>query len=283
MTKGVRVQLYRVIPFLLLSIAIIISSNRNSNYYYGYYQPYLYSAMACVLFSSVTMLHSCIPGRNIPLYMEMKRRMLAFAWFLWEETHSETICDHEEYLLEIESIDVNNINATILGELDLSQPFLMPKAINKSGVDGLSTDKLISPPLGDTIVPYFSDASERLLTPDREGKLSEIVRNITENGGSQKLGTQLLVHNFPALIDTIVCPEFSAMFGDRFKPTDLLPLFGIFPALTTVPVFLAGGRPHEEGKHLRTDLHCEPIGNVAVQLDGRKRLIVKHFWIPVPM
>lgn len=270
MTKGGRVQLYRVIPFLLLSTAIIISSNRNNNYY-GHYRPSLYSTMACVLWSSVTMLHSCIPGRDITSYMEMKRRMLNFAWFLWEETHSEKICDHEEYLLEIESIDVNNINSTILSELDLSQPFLMPKAINKSGVDGLTTDKLISPPLGDTVVPYFSDASKRLLTPDREGKLSEIVRNITHNGGSQKLGTQLLVHNFPALIDTIICPEFSAMFGDRFKPTDLLSLFGIFPALTTVPVFLAGGRPHQDGKHPRTDLHCEPIGNVAVQLDGKKR------------
>ena len=110
MTKGGRVQLYRVIPFLLLSITIIISSNRNRNYHYGHYRPSLYSAMACVLWSSVTMLHSCIPGRNIPLYMEMKRRMLEFAWFLWEETHSEKICDDEEYLLEIESIDVNNMN-----------------------------------------------------------------------------------------------------------------------------------------------------------------------------
>ena len=43
--------------------------------------------------------------------------------------------------------------------------------------------------------------------------------------------------------------------------------------MLTVPVFLATG---DEGARSRTDLHCEPIGNLALQFGGRKR------WTLVP-
>ena len=69
------------------------------------------------------------------------------------------------------------------------------------------------------------------------------------------------------------------IWGDRFEPSDL--------GLTlTVPVFMARGKSSESSaasssssslaKTTRTDLHCEPIGNVVVQLHGSKRWTLVH-------
>ena len=80
------------------------------------------------------------------------------------------------------------------------------------------------------------------------------------------------------------------LFGDHFQPEHLQS--GVFPAWTTVPIFLARGLERSddlsnggsssnnektqsniqtEKRIVRTDLHCEPIANIAVQLTGEKR------------
>ena len=59
----------------------------------------------------------------------------------------------------------------------------------------------------------------------------------------------------------------------------LAPLFGISEAnferqrigsTLTVPVFVGRG-PDDSGPPIRTDLHCEPIGNAMLMLEGRKK------------
>ena len=137
------------------------------------------------------------------------------------------------------------------------------------------------PDLAGLAVPYYTDASEfgySALSPGGVAPLGDVVRNVTaDRGGRQKLGTQVPVEAHPDLIEEVAAPRgaVTELFGDRFRPQDVVGSgpWGILPASTTVPVFLANSRNAPaggSGGHLRTDLHCEPIGNVAVQLAGAK-------------
>jgi len=96
-----------------------------------------------------------------------------------------------------------------------------------------------------------------------------------------------LLHFFPELIEEVAPADIvRELFGDRFRPDHLKGSgpFHAFPAWTTVPMFLASGgavkhretcpdvnTPSAQESRPRTDFHCEPIGNVAVQLHGEKR------------
>jgi hypothetical protein len=188
--------------------------------------------------------------------------------------------------------------------------------MTRSAVVPLSIEDLASDPLGDLLIPYFTDASKRhALKPDAMAPLRDIVHNITTtadtqsssgNGGPQKIGTQMIVERYPHLILKVAPTEIvTALFGDRFQPHHLQSSLLTGPARTVVPIFLARGRnspfpdtsePDNNGSDnngsdntepdaadntepditepdtlsIRTDLHCEPIGNVAVQLHGRK-------------
>eukprot|EP00957_Ditylum_brightwellii_P138893 10586744-Ditylum_brightwellii.AAC.1 len=116
-------------------------------------------------------------------------------------------------------------------------------------------------------------------------------------GHMHKIGTQFLVQTSPELIREVVPIDLIAtLFGDYFQPSHIRGSgpFGIFPGLTTVPVFVANTAAGDDGDgeslpssctamtdgttttpqchpFPRTDLHCEPIGNVAVQLQGKKQ------------
>lgn len=164
---------------------------------------------------------------------------------------------------------------SILSSLDLSQPLLITNAVNPSSTDRkLSIEGMMHPPLKDLSVHYFSDARKGLLSPDRTALLGDIVYNITSNGDCYaKIGSQIPMHSYPELIKEITIPLFTTLFGDRFKPSDLDPFLGL-KALTTVPIFLAGGEATQDEGHARTDLHSEPIGNIAVQLEGEKRWLL---------
>jgi hypothetical protein len=135
-------------------------------------------------------------------------------------------------------------------------------------------------------IPFFSDATRYgALSPDSKAPVHEIVDRISK-GFPHKIGTQLLVQTYPELMEEVAPVEIlTKLFGNHFTENKLLGrgrILGIFPGTTTVPVFVANGRttPVEDSKndgetpesssHPITGLHCEPIGNVAVQLSGVK-------------
>ena len=228
--------------------------------------------------------------------------------------------------------------AGILGNQDwLSRPLLLRSLWDESALRDrnrvLSLHGLLSDPeISGLVVPYYADASESgygALKPSSVAELGKIIRNVTESGGKQKVGTQAVVNTRPDLIYEIAEKGgiIAGLFGDRFQPKHVRGSgpWRIFPAQTTVPLFFAGQgascggkhstcsgnhtdnknvsdcatnvcskseasyserdvaettvasgeqapRQHAKKKerHSRTDLHCEPIGNVAVQLHGTK-------------
>ena len=156
----------------------------------------------------------------------------------------------------------------------------------------LSTEGLL---LEELEVPYFTDARRKgALSPDGRAPISRIVANITKAGAPHKIGTQLLVQTYPDLINEVApLDTVKELFGDHFS-TEAVKGSGpfglpIFPASTTVPVFVASGilavgndsneaamkdtsmDSHSSQRMPFTELHCEPIGNIAVQLSGKKK------------
>ena len=156
----------------------------------------------------------------------------------------------------------------------------------------LSTEGLL---LEELEVPYFADARRNgALSPDSRAPICRIVANITQAGAPHKIGTQLLVQTYPDLIKEVAPLDImTELFGSHFSAQAVKGSgpFGlpIFPASTTVPVFVASGTIADSNDSNEsamkdtsnesyssqslpfTELHCEPIGNIAVQLSGRKK------------
>lgn len=231
----------------------------------------------------------------------------ASAWKEWERRIRTSTTEQPDILvLDVPTIDLRSCDETarngpnssrskltasevkaLVGDDFLSKPLLLR---------GLWSDKELADPkrrlsirgmqhhaeLANLSVPFYGDATKSgyaALKPNGHAPLSEIIHNITELKGSQKIGSQLLVETYPSLIEEVAPNDIvTALFGRHFDISSVKgsgPFgFNIFPATTTVPVFLAGSqasRPDADAtKTSRTDLHCEPIGNVAVQLHGSK-------------
>lgn len=155
----------------------------------------------------------------------------------------------------------------------------------------LNRNGLLEEPLK---VPYFTDArTDGALTPDGLAPVAVIVANISYHGAPHKIGSQLVFQTYPELVEEVAPPDLiKLLFGDRFRPKDIQSgAFGIpfLPALTTVPLFVAGtttstrstikekndtnAGPDEVLRRSApfTGLHCEPIANLAVQLEGEKQ------------
>ena len=164
--------------------------------------------------------------------------LTSMAWEEWEKyTSSLDFCRYNNLSLSIPQYVEGD---TYMKQYDLSQPLLFSGIMHdfSSQKRNLSIDGLMQPPLSELMVPFFSDARTQILTPDGEGLLGDLVYNITTNKDSfQKLGTQIPVDSFPELIKELAHPIFEVLLGDRFKPTDVRPLLGLFPALTTVSCY----------------------------------------------
>jgi len=141
------------------------------------------------------------------------------------------------------------------------------------------------------VIPYFSDATKDLLAPDAEAPIRDIVSNITFNNSPHKIATQHFIQRYPQLIQEVAPIKIvTELFGNFFEADNLIGSgpFRIFPPLTTVPLFVAWkknqgpGSPSSDAHSTEpyTRLHCEPIGNIAVQLSGKKRwtLVLNNFW-----
>ena len=210
------------------------------------------------------------------------------AWKHWEQHHELVASNNHSSSLQhmdIPTVDVHKHRSDLLGYLEETygrdwrkRPLLLQGLWSKQELANrtrhLSLSGLLHEPLA---IPYFSDARlKNALAPDRTGRIQDIVRNISQHGAPHKIGSQLLVQTYPELIREIAPQDVvRELFGDHFQPdmvTGSGP-FRIFPATTTVPVFVAQSHGHKPNtKSLPfTGLHCEPIGNVAVQLSGQKQ------------
>jgi hypothetical protein len=162
-------------------------------------------------------------------------------------------------------------------------------------------------------IPYYLDARILgLLHPDGAAPINEIVQRMLQ-GYPHKIGSQLIVQHHPKLLSEVApLSMVTTLFGNYFSTDRILghgKTLGIFPGITTVPVFVANGNATTPN-HLQqqetqqrsctekvedqvlqtqsspsTGLHCEPIANVAVQLHGfRKWTLVDplHSWMLRP-
>ena len=166
---------------------------------------------------------------------------------------------------------------------------------------------LNDPQLSNLLLPnYFSDASNKTgyaaLVPDvtdtTPTTLSQFLRLILSGDlPNAKIGTQVIIDEYPELRDEIIPPSLAKeLFGWNTYLEDVKirireRLAGeigawmgkLVPPMSTFPVFIAGNRHRgatgagtDGARHPRTDLHAEPIGNIASQLHGTRR------WTLVP-
>ncbi|KAL7521403.1 hypothetical protein ACHAWX_006075 [Stephanocyclus meneghinianus] len=145
---------------------------------------------------------------------------------------------------------------------------------------------LTDPQLSHFILPnYFADATKTgyaALVPDSNRiSVSQFVTNImTGISPHAKIGTQTIVEEYSELRHEIVPSRvakdlfgwnpwlddlkerMSQYFGPRFSW-----FLKMLPSSTYYPIFIAGIADASDA-YSRTDLHTEPIGNIAVQMHG---------------
>lgn len=118
----------------------------------------------------------------------------------------------------------------------------------------------------DLAIEFFSDATLKPplgLVPDKTGTLAEILPLVRT--GNAKIATEMVIRRHPELLRELPLAELDKTFGAYFNPR----LLGL---TLTAPLFV--------GRRGRTDLHAEPIANVALQMQGTKRwsLIDPRCW-----
>jgi hypothetical protein len=172
----------------------------------------------------------------------------------------------------------------------------------------LSISRLAQDPL---VVPYFSDARQLALTPDSEDTLIHILQGIRQ-GRPHKIGSQEYIKAYPDRLDEVAPPTLiSTLFGNRFTVDRLLghihSPWSLLQGPLTVPIFVANANiksPDTENPTTDssssssstcptaatattattarpfTGLHCEPIGNISVQLAGAREwtLVQPTYW-----
>jgi hypothetical protein len=134
---------------------------------------------------------------------------------------------------------------------------------------------MLEPPLADLKINYFSDASAKNTVPDSFGAVGDVVRDLNE-GQKRKFGTQEIISAFPSILSGMIDSQRSWM-DIVFGPARVS--FWRQPSLTlTVPVFMArGSKNHGDlAKTSRTDLHAEPITNVVISTEGKKKWTLVH-------
>jgi hypothetical protein len=157
---------------------------------------------------------------------------------------------------------------------------------------------LNDPVYSNIVLPnYFHDAAQtgyNALVPDSEEiTLSQFILNIKSGKAPRsKIGTQVIIEKYPELRDEIINVTLAKeLFGWKEDPKENLERFfgdkktflsKKLPSTSYYPVFIADNKPanmeeeEQSSIHPRTDLHAEPIGNIAVQLHGFRK------WTLVP-
>lgn len=159
------------------------------------------------------------------------------------------------------------------------------------------------PQVSNILLPnYFSDAANKIgyaaLVPDSTSQvtLSQfLIGLLSGESPNSKIGTQLIIELFPELKNEIIPPALAKeLFGwntvledckTRIKDAFSSQKIGhwvtnLMPPMSYFPVFIAKNqRTTGNDTHPRTDLHAEPIGNIASQLHGMRRwTLVPTMW-----
>jgi hypothetical protein len=140
------------------------------------------------------------------------------------------------------------------------------------------TGLLNDPVYSNILLPnYFHDAAEtgyNALVPDsKQITLSQFLRNIQSGEAPRsKIGTQVIIERHPELrgeiINASLAKELFLWREDPIKEKSRW--LSWLPSTSYYPIFIADNKPTSE-QSPRTDLHAEPIGNIAVQLHGTRR------------
>ncbi|EED87982.1 predicted protein [Thalassiosira pseudonana CCMP1335] len=166
----------------------------------------------------------------------------------------------------------------------------------------LTTQSMLDDPqLSNLLLPnHFVDATKTgydALVPDTKSiTLSKFLRNIIDGSTpNAKIGTQVIVEEYPELREEIV-PTRLAKELFEWNPwmedsKEVIKQYAgkrvgrwttKLPASTYFPVFIAANQRSTDATndtHPRTDLHSEPIGNIAVQLEGTRRwTLIPTMW-----
>ena len=173
--------------------------------------------------------------------------------------------------------------------LDLTQPVMLKGFLNSSKqanpvLGRWNLDWLAEGARGDVKVPFCSDARVAAVAggtiPDLEWPLRDVVASV-RGGSPAKAGSEKLFRAFPELVEELPTELLGKLFGGRhhFRSSRV-------GSTLTCPIFLSQGVRREDdddgagaaeqkkrpsAQDTRTDFHCEPIANVAIQLVGRKR------------
>ena len=244
-------------------------------------------------------------------FLETSYKWQREAWNHWEGTYLSKLQakNNGRAILDIPMVPVQEFTdpAKLLQYIESTygldwrrKPLLLKGLWNIDELRSNTTRRLSEAGLlqEELVIPYFQDARViGALAPNGKAPVRDIVANITLRGAPHKIGTQFLVQTYPELIQEVAPVEIvTHLFGDHFQPKHVVGAWGVpfLPALTTVPLFVAGSQfPGDnnddydnEGssdstttsnsdntplKQSFTGLHCEPIGNVAVQLEGEKQ------------
>ena len=180
-----------------------------------------------------------------------------WAWAQWEQEMSIT---------RRPPLPIPEYFSPPTADMDLRRPFLVRGFLN--GTSTLLTwtpEFFASAPYGDLLMDFFTDARIFNTVPNSVAPLKEIIQNIS-GGGPQKFASEMVFRKFPELLEDLNVTWLAAAFGHHFKKEYI-------GTTLTMPLFYA------QGQHVtttRTDLHCEPIGNVVLMLSGSKK------WTLVP-
>lgn len=144
----------------------------------------------------------------------------------------------------------------------LDRPWVIRGYLNGTRLHAKWTTEWLSqsPGRGDNVVDFFSDARRELIVPDARAPLRAVLANIS-SGGPQKLGTEMVFRQEAGTVSDLHELGLTAKLGAHYFTPAML------GTILTMPLFVARGFARET---TRTDLHCEPIANAVLQLEGRK-------------
>jgi len=155
-----------------------------------------------------------------------------------------------------------------------------PQKSFQDGSRWLTPKGLLNHPVYSNIIlpNYFHDAAEtgyNALVPDsKETTVSQFLRDIRSGKSPRsKIGTQVIIEKHPELRGEIINASLAGeLFSWREDPKEKFRWLNWLPPTSYYPIFIADNKPaSEQFSYPRTDLHAEPIGNIAVQLHGTRR------------
>jgi len=185
----------------------------------------------------------------------------SYVWDIWESSMPR----QAQEPLKVPVVTLEQLRKGF--EVDLSKPLIVPGLLNHSSKAGSKAfdEILMDPPYSDLTIDYFTDARKFNLVPDGRACLKDIARNISQNRAYAKIGSEMVFRTYPELLDFLPVKDLERICGRGYIDKSLI------GNLLTMPIFMSHGHL---GQSTRTDLHCEPIANVVLQVRGSKRWIL---------